>query len=130
MPPRMLARPEAGRRTLAEPGHPAPTGTYVRRRTGSGSPPGSSAVPQAADPRPGRCRCELRTPAALGVWSLLVQPRFSDLYSVPVRWGGWGSNPRPADYEKSGSALRAHYLHGYRGALPPMALIAQVTRST
>jgi hypothetical protein len=46
--------------------HPAPTGTRVRRRTGSGSPPGSSAVPQAADPRPGRCRCELGTPAALG----------------------------------------------------------------
>jgi hypothetical protein len=43
-------RPEADRRTPAEPGHPAPTGTRVRRRTGSGSPPGSSAVPQAADP--------------------------------------------------------------------------------
>ena len=63
----MLARPEAGRRTPAEPGHSAPTGTRVRRRTGSGSPPGSSAVPQAADPRLGRCRCELGTPAALGV---------------------------------------------------------------
>jgi hypothetical protein len=23
------------------------------------------------------------------------------------RWGGWGSNPRPADYEKRGPALRA-----------------------
>src|SRR3954452_1028257 len=63
----MLARPEAGRRTPAEPGRPAPAGTRVRRRTGSGSPPGSSAVPQAAGPRPGRCRCELGTPAAPGV---------------------------------------------------------------
>jgi hypothetical protein len=62
----MLARPEADRRTPAEPGRPAPTGTRVRRRTGSGSHPGSSAVPQAADPRPGRCRCEPGTPAALG----------------------------------------------------------------
>jgi hypothetical protein len=62
----MPARPEAGRRTPAEPGHPAPTGTHVRRRTGSGSPPGSSAVPQAADLRLGRCQYELGTPAALG----------------------------------------------------------------
>jgi hypothetical protein len=62
----VLARPEAGRRNPAEPGHPAPTGTPVRRRTGPGSPPGSSAVRQAADPRPGRCRRELGTPAALG----------------------------------------------------------------
>jgi hypothetical protein len=44
----------AGRRSassLAEPGHPAPTGTRVRRRTGSGSPPGSSADPQGRPPR-------------------------------------------------------------------------------
>jgi len=59
--------PETGRRTPADPGHPVPTGTRVRRRTGSGSPPGLSAVPRAADPRLGRCRCELGTPAALGV---------------------------------------------------------------
>jgi hypothetical protein len=48
-------------------------------------------------------------------------------------WGGWGSNPRPADYEKYGPALGAHYLHGYHGLVPPMALIApfaRVTRST
>ena len=49
-----------------ERGHPAPTGTFVRRRTGCGSPPDSSAVPQAADPRLGSCRSELGTPAALG----------------------------------------------------------------
>jgi hypothetical protein len=47
--------------------------------------------------------------------------------------GGWGSNPRPADYEKHGLTLQVRCLHGYRGVLPPMALIApfaQVTRST
>jgi hypothetical protein len=40
-----------------------------------------------------------------------------------VQEGGWGSNPRPADYEKPGPALRARSLHGYHGAVPPMALI-------
>jgi len=25
-----------------------------------------------------------------------------------VRWGGWGSNPRPADYEKYGPVHRTH----------------------
>jgi len=42
------------------------------------------------------------------------------------RWGGWGSNPRPADYEKYGLLHRMHYLHEYRRAVPPMALIALV----
>src|ERR1700722_10707219 len=32
--------------------------------------------------------------------------------------GRWGSNPRPADYEKYGPAHRTHYLHGYREAAP------------
>jgi hypothetical protein len=41
-----------------------------------------------------------------------------------TQWGGWGSNPRPADYEKYGPALPTLYLHGYHGAVPPMALIA------
>ena len=48
-------------------------------------------------------------------------------------WGGWGSNPRPADYEKYGPALRVRYLHGYHGVVPPIALIAllaRVARST
>jgi hypothetical protein len=42
-------------------------------------------------------------------------------------------NPRPADYEKYGPAHRAHCLHGCHGAVPPMALIAQlahIARST
>ncbi len=48
-------------------------------------------------------------------------------------WGGWGSNPRPADYEKYGPVHRTHYLHGCHGSVPPMALIApfaRVARST
>ena len=50
-----------------------------------------------------------------------------------ARWGGRGSNPRPADYEKPGPTLQLRCLHRYHGAVPPMALIApfaQVTRST
>ena len=48
-------------------------------------------------------------------------------------WGGWGSNPRPADYEKPGLVHRTRWLYGYTGALPLMALIAlyaRVARST
>jgi len=45
-----------------------------------------------------------------------------------ARWGGWGSNPRPADYEKYGPVYRTHYLHGYHGAVPLMALIAPIAR--
>jgi hypothetical protein len=34
-------------------------------------------------------------------------------------WGGWGSNPRLADYEKPGLALRVRWLHGcHRSTLP------------
>ena len=49
------------------------------------------------------------------------------------RWGGWGSNPRPTDYEKYGSVHCTHYLHGYHEGVPPMALIAlfaSMARST
>jgi len=45
-------------------------------------------------------------------------------------WGGWGSNPRPADYEKPGPVHRAHYLHGYQRAAPLMTLIAPFARMT
>jgi hypothetical protein len=48
-------------------------------------------------------------------------------------WGGWGSNQRPADYEKYGFVHHARQLHGYHGAVPPMALsalVAQMARST
>ena len=31
-------------------------------------------------------------------------------------WGGWGSNPRLADYEKPGPVHRVRYLHGYHGS--------------
>jgi len=48
-------------------------------------------------------------------------------------WGGWGSNPRPADYEKYGLVHRKHYLHGYYEAVPlvaPIAPVAPMARST
>jgi len=48
-------------------------------------------------------------------------------------WGGWGSNPRPADDEKYGPLHRMHHLHGHHGAVPPMtliALVAPMARST
>ena len=31
-----------------------------------------------------------------------------------VRWGGWGSNPGPSDYENYGPMRRARQLRGYR----------------
>jgi hypothetical protein len=43
-------------------------------------------------------------------------------------WGGWGSNPRPADYEKHGPALRVRYLHGHHGVVPAMTLVAPFAR--
>jgi hypothetical protein len=42
--------------------------------------------------------------------------------------GRWGSNPRPADYEKCGPALWTRYLHGCHGFAPPMAQIAPFAR--
>jgi hypothetical protein len=37
-------------------------------------------------------------------------------------WGGWGSNPRPADYEKHGFVHRARELHEYHGAVSKRAI--------
>ena len=45
-----------------------------------------------------------------------------------LTWGGWGSNPRPADYENSGPVHRTHYLHGYHGVTPLVVLIAPFAR--
>jgi hypothetical protein len=42
-------------------------------------------------------------------WSLGSR-NFSNVIQVTQRWGGWGSNPRPTDYEKPGPALRTRYL--------------------
>jgi hypothetical protein len=56
------------------------------------------------------------------------QPNFLNFYSSNIAWDGWGSNPRPADYENYGPALPTLYLHGYHGAVPPMALIALYAR--
>jgi hypothetical protein len=70
---------------------------------------------------------------ASAMQSPLASRNFSNLFQVTLRWGGWGSNPRPADYEKYGPVHRRHYLHGYHEAVAPMALIApfaRVTRST
>jgi hypothetical protein len=60
--------------------------------------------------------------------SALASQNVSNLYSGKMQWGGWGSNPRPADYENYGPALPMLYLHGYHGAVPPMALIALYAR--
>jgi hypothetical protein len=63
-------------------------------------------------------------------WVYACQRRDFERFS---RWGGWGSNPRPADYENYGPTLRMRCLHGYHGVVAPMALIAPfapMTRST
>ena len=59
-----------------------------------------------------------------GAAATLASSDFSNFYSGDKRWGGWGSNSRPADYEKSGPALRALCLHTCHGVVPLMALIA------
>ena len=64
-------------------------------------------------------------PADIGIRS---GPRLADHGHQNRWWGGWGSNPRPADYENYGPALPTLYLHGYHGAVPPMALIALYAR--
>ncbi len=82
-------------------------------------------------------RCIRRFPdvieRASAMQPTLVSRDVSNVCSCDMRWGGWGSNPRPADYEKYGPALRVRYLHRYHGVVPPMTLIAplaQVARST
>jgi hypothetical protein len=65
--------------------------------------------------------------------SYLASRNVSNFIQVTLRWGGWGSNPRPADYEKCDPTLRVRCLHRYQAAVPLMALIAPlawVTRST
>jgi hypothetical protein len=47
-----------------------------------------------------------------------------------MQFGGFDSNSRLADYEKSGPALQTRCLHGYHGAVPPMALMALFARVT
>jgi hypothetical protein len=65
--------------------------------------------------------------------SSLANRTVSNVIQVTLRWGGFDSNSRPADYENYGPAHRKHYLHGYHRAVPLMALIAlfaQIARST
>jgi hypothetical protein len=59
------------------------------------------------------------SPGSQAIWNFLAGQMW---------WGGWGSNPRPADYEKYGPALRVRYLHGYHGVVPPTALSALVAQ--
>jgi hypothetical protein len=70
---------------------------------------------------------------ASAMQSSLASRTVSNVIQVTLQWGGWGSNPQPADYENYGPALPTLYLRGYHGAVPLMALIAlyaRVARST
>jgi hypothetical protein len=70
---------------------------------------------------------------ASAIQSSLASRTVSNLIQVTLRWGGWGSNPRPADYENYGPVHDVRYVHGYHGVAPPVALIAllaHVTRAT
>ena len=42
---------------------------------------------------------------------ILASLDISNFYTVESRWGGWDSNPRPADYEKPGPTLQVRCLH-------------------
>ena len=72
-----------------------------------------------------------RYPSSASVHETVHEQALDIMYNR--RWGGWGSNPRPTDYEKYGSVHCTHYLHGYHEGVPPMALIAlfaSMARST
>jgi hypothetical protein len=79
-------------------------------------------------------RCIRRLPdvieGASAVQSSLASRTVSNVIQVTLRWGGWGSNPRPADYGNYGHVHSTHYLHGYHRAVSPMALIAPLARMT
>jgi mRNA interferase RelE/StbE len=49
-----------------------------------------------------------RSQFVLGITVGPSQLDFSSLCSDHIKWGGWGSNPRPADYEKHDSVHRTH----------------------
>jgi hypothetical protein len=72
-----------------------------------------------ATPRPPGGELAALARQGIGPFQLVYLGFCTDL----ITWGGWGSNPRPADYEKYGPVHRAHYLHGYHGAVPPIALL-------
>ena len=57
-------------------------------------------------------------------------PRRGGITAGESEWGGWGSNPRPADYEKRAPVLPVRYLHGYHRVVPQIALIAPFARMT
>jgi hypothetical protein len=66
---------------------------------------------------------------------LLVPARqiFESLYKLYHRGAGWTRTHDRQIMRSTGFGHRTHYLHGYHGVVPPMALIAlfaRVTRST
>jgi hypothetical protein len=90
----------------------------VRLRSSSSARGGcaQALLRRALRTRAGRCR-------VFSPWSL-ARSGTDGSVSPEARWGGWGSNPRPADYEKYGPAHHTHHLHGYHEAAPLMAVIA------
>jgi hypothetical protein len=106
---------------------------FLDRREFKGEPPGLRTVRRGAvmlvlhDRRPRRTRSHHPGMVdRLNSNSTGACKQIFESYSGFTMWGGWGSNPRPADYEKPGVTLRTRYLHSYRAAAAPIALIALI----
>ena len=106
-------------------------GRMICRRVPGSSAAGSPAIVvvrpwrMCTSPSSASAKNACRTVPGFSPWSL-ARSGTDGSVSPEARWGGWGSNPRPADYENYGPALLTLYLHGYHGVVPPMALIALV----
>jgi hypothetical protein len=59
---------------------------------------------------------------ASAMQSSLVSRTISNFIQLILRWGWWGSNPRPADYEKYGPMLHAPLAAQMARAIALMAL--------
>jgi hypothetical protein len=57
-----------------------------------------------------------------------IGPRATPDVTYNRRWAGGARTHDLSDYENYGPALPTLYLHGYHGAVPPMALIALYAR--
>jgi hypothetical protein len=55
---------------------------------------------------------EIRPDLVMRLFPGLASRAKSQVSAGEGMWGGWGSNPRPADYEKPGVTLWVHHLHG------------------